>query len=323
MTEARFFRSFTRKFAFSIFAMIAAVSINAARAEDSSPPIIDMHLHSYSEDGFHTAPDLNGDMSSADYETHFQETYERMRRHNIVLGVVSGTRADEEAWMAKDTDGRLMRGMQLIKLSEWTPESFETAVKSGEIKVFGEIAPYYFGRTIADPIYAPYLEICEKYDIPLALHTGGGPSRVTYRGAPNARLTLASPFLAEDILVKYPKLRVYLMHSGVHKYEDALRLMIMYPRVYSDLGVVLWVHEMPKYYGEEFLKLAKKFDLLKRVMFGSDQMVWPQAITMSIDQLNSFDFLTAEEKRDIFYNNAARFLRLSDEEIAAHHGKKP
>ena len=31
-------------------------------------------------------------------------------------------------------------------------------------------------------------------------------------------------------------------------------------------------------------------------------------------------FLSEEQKRDILYDNAARFLRLSDEEIAAHHG---
>jgi len=30
-------------------------------------------------------------------------------------------------------------------------------------------------------------------------------------------------------------------------------------------------------------------------------------------------FLSAERKRDILYNNAARFLRLSEEEVARHH----
>jgi predicted TIM-barrel fold metal-dependent hydrolase len=32
-------------------------------------------------------------------------------------------------------------------------------------------------------------------------------------------------------------------------------------------------------------------------------------------------FLAAAEKRDIFYHNAARFLRLGDAEIASHHGR--
>ena len=30
--------------------------------------------------------------------------------------------------------------------------------------------------------------------------------------------------------------------------------------------------------------------------------------------------LTPEQKRDVLYNNAARFLRLSDSQIAKHNG---
>jgi uncharacterized protein len=45
-------------------------------------------------------------------------------------------------------------------------------------------------------------------------------------------------------------------------------------------------------------------------MFGSDQMVWPEAIGMAIEGIQSANFLTEEQKRDIFYNNAVRFFRL-------------
>jgi hypothetical protein len=45
-------------------------------------------------------------------------------------------------------------------------------------------------------------------------------------------------------------------------------------------------------------------------MFGSDQMWWPETIGMAIEAIESAEFLTAEQKRDIFYNNAVRFLRL-------------
>lgn len=41
-------------------------------------------------------------------------------------------------------------------------------------------------------------------------------------------------------------------------------------------------------------------------------MFWPEAIAMAIDGIKSATFLTKEEKRDIFYNNAARFLRLKN-----------
>jgi hypothetical protein len=45
-------------------------------------------------------------------------------------------------------------------------------------------------------------------------------------------------------------------------------------------------------------------------MFGSDQMRWPYAIEKSIHFLNSLPFLTQKDKEDIFYNNAAKFLKL-------------
>ena len=57
-------------------------------------------------------------------------------------------------------------------------------------------------------------------------------------------------------------------------------------------------------------------------MYGSDQMICPEAIEMSVQNLQSVDFLTPKEKEDVFYSNAARFLRLSKAKIESHH-KEP
>ena len=40
-------------------------------------------------------------------------------------------------------------------------------------------------------------------------------------------------------------------------------------------------------------------------------MVWPEAIGMAIEGIESAAFLTEEQKRDIFYNNAVRFLKVA------------
>jgi uncharacterized protein len=48
-------------------------------------------------------------------------------------------------------------------------------------------------------------------------------------------------------------------------------------------------------------------------------MVWPDTIAIAVDGIESARYLTAEQKRDILYNNAARFLRLGADEIAKHH----
>ena len=89
--------------------------------------------------------------------------------------------------------------------------------------------------------------------------------------------------------------------------------MLQYSQLYADLGVILWVHDMTTDYAENFLRKAKQYGLLDRVMFGSDQMVWPHAIEKSIKQLDSYDFLTEKDKRKIFYENASKFLKLEED----------
>ena len=45
-------------------------------------------------------------------------------------------------------------------------------------------------------------------------------------------------------------------------------------------------------------------------MFGTDQLVWPKLMATSISVIEGATYLSPQQKRDILYNNAARFLRL-------------
>ena len=58
--------------------------------------------------------------------------------------------------------------------------------------------------------------------------------------------------------------------------------------------------------------LMDNTSLHRRIMFGSDEIVWPQTIKVAI--FEAAEFLTPEQKRDIFYNNAVRFLRLDEKQ---------
>jgi hypothetical protein len=58
-----------------------------------------------------------------------------------------------------------------------------------------------------------------------------------------------------------------------------------------------------------------------RIMFGSERMWIPETIEASVDAVNEAGYLSAPQKRAIFYDNAARFLRLSDAVVARHHGR--
>jgi Predicted metal-dependent hydrolase of the TIM-barrel fold len=69
------------------------------------------------------------------------------------------------------------------------------------------------GFTLSDPKFEPFLKICERYDIPVAVHTGGGPIDLTYKCCPNFRIKLGDPYTIEDVLAKFPKLRIYMMQA--------------------------------------------------------------------------------------------------------------
>jgi predicted TIM-barrel fold metal-dependent hydrolase len=88
--------------------------------------------------------------------------------------------------------------------------------------------------------------------------------------------------------------------------------------VYVDVGSIVFAEPRAAFY--RYLQRIVEAGFGNRVMFGSDQVIWPDVIERAIASIEAAPFLTEEQKRDIFYNNAARFLRLSDEEIARHHG---
>jgi len=126
-------------------------------------------------------------------------------------------------------------------------------------------------------------------------------------------MTLSNPLLLEEVLIRHPNLRLYVMHAGWPMLDDMLGLLHAHPQVYVDISVINWA--LPREEFHTYLKRLVQAGFAERVMFGSDHMYWPQAITKAIEAIESAPFLTPMQKRDIFYNNAARFLRL-DSEVA-------
>lgn len=267
-------------------------------------------MHSYTEKDFWTGKARNGLESSKSVQEHLEQTIKKMDKHNIKYAVISGTIGSVEKYTKADK--RFIPGYQDFQDTLIPIKQFEEYVQTGKIKVFGEVMAVYKGQKLTDPMYQPYLAICEKYGIPVAYHSGGSFPNAQNLGWPKYRIALGDPFLIEDVLVKYPKLKLYLMHAGENFYQNTLRMMDGYPNLYADLGVEMWLHPMTKDFAVKFLKSAKEYGFLNRVMFGSDQMVWPEAITSSINFLNSLSFLAKDEKEMIFYKNAKIFLGIKD-----------
>lgn len=295
-------------------------------AQNSTPyrgPVIDVHLHAYSAAHFgQPIPNpATGQMSVQTADEHAMRTIEIMKRYNVVLGIVSSASVEVvEQWKAAAPD-RILRGIGMDDPAESiTADELDQLLREKRLDVLGEIAAQYAGLSPSDPVFDPYWAVAEKHGIPVAIHTGGAPPRTPYACCPKFRLRFGDPLLLEDLLIKYPRLKVYAMHAGGFFPQNALMLMTMYPHVYVDIGALSWTRVAEPLLAP-FLKEAKARGLLDRVMFGSDQMRWPEGLEIAIGRVNGYDFLTLEDKQGIFYGNAARFLGLSAAEISRHHGR--
>ncbi|MGH7604551.1 MAG: amidohydrolase family protein [Gemmatimonadaceae bacterium] len=187
-------------------------------------------------------------------------------------------------------------------------DSIRAWAANGTIQVLGELMFQYAGLGPADSIPEAYYALAEKLDLPVGVHVGPGPPGAPYVGSPRYRASLSNPLLLEETLVRHPKLRLYVMHAGWPFIDPMIALLYAHPQVYVDVGVISWV--LPRKEFHRYLERLVEAGFEKRVMFGSDEMLWPEGLRIAIEAVQTADFLTPSQKRDIFYNNAARFLRL-------------
>lgn len=332
-----------------LFALIVVITASA-HAQEAREPIIDMHLHvraagyagenpppmcapfevmprSDNRDGIYEGLTFNGQpcerpipAASSDEQV-MHDTLAAMDRFNM-YGVVSGEPAPLARWIAAAphriipaVDYRLpgTRGSRHVQAR--TLDELRRLHAQGKLRVIGEIMAQYEGVSLDDPRMSPLWSLAEELDVPVAVHMGPGEPGQPYSGG-GYRVALGDPLLLEPVLARHPKLRVSVMHAGYPMADRMRALMFSHPQVYADIGGIIYTEPKPAFYA--FLRELVEAGYGDRIMFGSDQMIWPGVIEPAIRTIEQAPFLTDAQKRDIFYNNAARFLRLSDAEKAAH-----
>jgi uncharacterized protein len=302
--------------------LLVFMTLQSLYAQDREP-IIDMHLHAYPVGHFWPAGAPNpatGYPSPETDEELFLQTRAAMDRHNIVLAVTSGYPYEVVLDWNKKEPERIIPSPYIGGSRGYWPDidSLRQFHQDGQLGAIGELGLQYQGLTLSSQQAEPYLSLAEDLDVPVGVHLGPSPPGATYDCCPDFRAAHANPLLIEDALARYPDIQVYIMHAGYPYINETIALLHAHPQVYADLAVINWV--IPRNEFQTYLKRLVRAGFHDRLMFGSDQMFWPETIETAIESIESADFLTDEQKRDIFYNNAARFLRLSDEELARHHG---
>jgi predicted TIM-barrel fold metal-dependent hydrolase len=215
--------------------------------------------------------------------------------------------------------GRVTPAISFASEPRRSVEEFRRLFKENAFAVFAEIGAQYHGVRLDDESYEPYFALAEELDIPVGVHLGEGPPGAAYLAYPNYRAALTTPFQLEKVLVRHPKLRLYVMHYASPLVDQMIAMLYSHPQLYVDVAQNDWGFPRAHFYSQ--LKRLIDAGFEKRIMFGSDQMIWPQTIVVAIKTIQEAPFLDAKQKRDIFYNNAARFLRLSEGTLALHKGE--
>ena len=322
----------------SVAALVCLITLPCpVSAQSGAEPIIDMHLHALRADSagpppiFICAPCLYwpardvrtdgqayGDLiqkhlpcatplrSPATDEELMRRTIAILQARNI-FALASGPLDVVTKWKEAGGERILPATPFDVQSGKPTLEELRQLVKKKQIVAFAEIGAQYEGIAVNDSRMEPYYTLAEELDTPVGIHVGPGPPGAAYFAGPEYRMRLSSLLLLEDVLVRHPKLRLWAMHAGWPLADDAIAALYAHPQLYVDVGVISYVLPRKAFY--EYLQRLVDAGFENRIMFGSDQMVWPEAVSAAIDSIQEAPFLTKEQKRDILYNNPARILR--------------
>jgi len=316
--------------------VFVAVSLLPAQIEDPKrQPVIDMHAHAMTgavnlgPTCLNTPQFLASDpqtkesnlgwakqncsivlqpaKNADEYMKALMADYERLN----VTGVFMGDPDSVNKWKAAMPD-RVIPGTDFGSNARnggyKSVEEMRKLYTTGGFRIMGEVGLQYQGISPSDPSVDAYFALAEELDIPVGIHMGTGGSGRANIGSPKFRGSMGNPLLLEDMLARHPKLRLWIMHAGYPMIDNLLTLLQANSHVYVDVAGLIWSYPLKEVHG--YIQRIVEAGFEDRVMFGTDQLAWPGLMAASIGIIEGATYLSPQQKRDILYNNAARFLRL-------------
>jgi hypothetical protein len=298
------------RFKAAIVLVAMSVSASPARAQQKPEPVFDVHMHVP-----FTQKNLEAGLAMMDTLNVTRAVY--IGSSEQLATLPSGHTQELLPALIFPCEGGRMANAGVVCF----PDSAELPdiawlrkeVVAGRIKVFGEISAQYMGMSPDDKRLEPYYALAEELDVPVGIHLGIGPPGAAYqrpgfpaRKSPNYSGPAGDPMLLEKVLVRHPKLRLYVMHAAWPEIDHMIYMLYMHPQLYVDISVLQFAIPRPAY--NEALKRLVDAGFADRIMFGSDG--GPQLLRRGIVAIQEADFLTPQQRRGILYDNAARFFKL-------------
>jgi predicted TIM-barrel fold metal-dependent hydrolase len=323
-----------------VFGLLSLSSFSFAQTplqspESKRPPVIDIHVHTFGgipgvgpmcpfnpqflasdpkgpEGPIGWAPQdctnqLQASKTPDEYMKDVLAEYEALN----VTAVVMGDPESVKKWKAAAPD-RILMGTSFDSAMNNAPntpvDELRKRFTQEGFQVMGEVGLQYQGMSPSDMSVDKYFAVAEELDIPVGIHMGTGGSGRANVAMPKFRGSMGNPLLLEELLARHPKLRVWIMHAAYPMIDNLLTLLQANSHVYVDVAGLIWSYPMKEV--NTYIQRIVEAGFEDRVMFGTDQMIWPKLMRTSISVIEQADYLTPQQKRDILYNNAARFLRL-------------
>ncbi len=319
---------------FSLFILLTGMNAYAQDTAHKHLPIIDVHVHAMKVNpafAFDMCPWFLSDMPGADpnqkppafintdcaqplkaakSDKEFQDSLmATMKRLNITI-IVSGDAGIIRNWQKAAEPGKVIPAIGISSSKDMTVVAFTDSLSSGFYKVMGEVAPQYQGMSPSDTSLDAYFAAAEKLNIPVGIHMGTGGNGMANLTSPKYRASMGNPLLLEDLLARHPKLKVWVMHAGYPMVDNMIALMGANAYVYVDVAGMIWSYPLAEV--NDYIKRLVQAGFEKRIMYGTDLMIWPKLLETSIGVIENANYLSFDQKRDILYNNAVRFFNLKE-----------
>ena len=179
---------------------------------------------------------------------------------------------------------------------EKVDERLENIIKENLDVIFGiKVHPYNSKTSVDSPKMKSYIELAEKYNLPIVAHTGGSEE--------------ADSIHVYNAAKMYPNVNFVMVHMGLcTDNKEAIELMGKLPNLYGD---TTWVPL------ESTIEIVKRYGS-KRIFFGTDSPIdgvdtyvqnaagEPSLYLRYFNELESI--IGSEAYADIMYRNAIEFF---------------